>query len=59
MWHSFFFTQCQDGPEARTRAVPGGCEGGVHVSCAKLVKYLHGHEFSICQGLLPWGSYHL
>ena len=36
-----------------------GSECGVHASRAMLVKYLHGHEFSICQLLLPWGEYHL
>lgn len=55
---NLFFTQCQDRPEAASRAAPG-CECDVRVSRAMLVKYLHGHEFSICQGLLPWGAYHL
>ncbi len=56
---NLFFTQCQDQPEAGSGAVPDGCEYGVHASRAMLVKHLHGHEFSICQGLLPWGAYHL
>lgn len=49
-----FFTPCQVQP----RAGAGGCERGVQVWSATLVKYLHGHEFSIWQRLLPWGAYH-
>lgn len=47
---NLFFTQCQVQPEAGG-AVAVGCNCGVHVCSAMLVKYLHGHEFSICQGL--------
>ncbi len=51
-----FFTQCQDQPEAGGRAVPDGCECGVHVRYAMLVKYLHGHEFLNLSGFAPLGN---
>lgn len=51
---NIYFTQCQDGPEPGTGAVADGCECRTRAISTELVKYVHGHEFSICQGLLPW-----
>lgn len=51
---NLFFTQCQDGPESGTGAFADDCECCTRAISTELVKYVHGHEFSICQGLLPW-----
>lgn len=50
-----FFTRCQGGPGSGTGVAADGGELHARAISTELVKYVHGHEFSICQGLLPWG----
>lgn len=50
---NLWLTQCHLEPAASVWAEADSCVWGVLARWAMLVKYLHAHQFSSCQGLLP------